>query len=314
MKEKHHPKTFDCIGAGLCTLDRLLLLEKFPAPNQKIRALQSRACGGGPVANAIYTLARLGWKTAFIGLVGDDIEGRIIRQEFLQAGVNIDNLKVQPGGRTPAAQIWVDAADGSRTVALDDLGIGNLNFNDLDLEILQSAKFLLLDGRDADFRLAISNLVHQAGGKVVYDLGSIRSRTEEILRSADIVIASETFARAFKLNLQLEGVIREILSFGVETCVITLGERGWIWGDSNSADLGSGEAYKIKALDTTGAGDAFHGAFIHGLLNGWTTGKCAEFAGAAAALTCTILGGRGAFSSEIEILDFMNSQGRCGEF
>ena len=297
-------KKYDCAGIGLCTLDRIMLLPEFPGKNEKRTALKSKVSGGGPVANAIYALARLGNSTAICGKVGSDHDGRLLWEELASAGVNTRTLIPDHGGKTPQAQIWVDKKTASRTVVLDETGISPLDFKEIPLELLENSQYILLDGRDAELCLKIAKAAHDSGAKIVYDLGSMRKNAGALLKSADIVIVSADFATAFYPESDPEQSLKKIFDAGPEIAVITLGEKGWIWMDHSGR--GKGEAFKVDAVDTTGAGDVFHGAFIHGLLRGMDTAESAQFAGAAAALTCKVLGGRNAFDSEKDILDFMN--------
>lgn len=294
---------FDCTGIGLCTIDRIMLVPEFPGSNEKHTALRSRTCGGGPVANAVYALARLGNNTALCGKVGGDYEGRLVWEESASAGINTRYMISDAGGKTPCAQIWVDAKTGSRTVVLDDTLRQQIRYEDLPPELIQNSKYILLDGRDAELSLKIADLAHESDSKIVYDLGSMRKDGDVLLESADIVIASRDFAEAFNPDGELMDTARKIRDYRAKTAVVTLGEEGCVWMDNEGA--GNCPAYKVDVVDTTGAGDVFHGAFIHGLLRGWDTRRCAEFASAAAGMTCTILGGRDAFDTEREVLDFM---------
>ena len=296
-------KKYDCAGIGLCTLDRIMLLPEYPGKNEKRTALRSKVCGGGPIANAIYALARLGHSTAICGKVGGDYEGRLIWEWNASAGVNTRCMVSDPAGKTPSAQIWVDKKTGSRTVVLDETGISPLTFNEIPTEILESSQYILLDGRDSALCLKIAQSARDSGAKIVYDLGSMRKNVEALLKSADIVIASADFAEAFNPGGDADIALKKIFDAGPEIAVITLGAKGWIWRDRKGH--GRSDAFKVDVVDTTGAGDVFHGAFIHGLLRGRDTSGSAEFAGAAAGMTCTVLGGRDAFDSEKDVLDFM---------
>lgn len=297
-------KAFDCLGIGLCPLDRLMLLQRYPGVNEKHVAIDSRTCGGGPVANAVFTLAKLGDKTAFCGKIGFDPDGGLAREELESAGVNTNAMIISPDERTASAHIWVDARTGERTVVLDETNLSQMTPDEIPIQLLENCRFLLLDGRNPETSMEAASIARKAGAKVLFDLGSMRNNLPGILSSADYVIASEDFARAYNPeSSNIMETARKLVNEGPKTVVITLGQRGWVWKDSSGE--GEDNAFKVKVVDTTGAGDVFHGAFIHGLIKRWETPKAARFAGAAAALACTILGGRGGVKSEKQVLKFM---------
>jgi len=298
-------KTFDCLGIGLCTFDRLYLLEKYPGPNEKHVALESHECGGGPVANAIYALGLLGDKAAICSSIGDDYEGGKVITEFRNVGISVEYLKIVEGKKTPSASIWIDARNGDRTVVLDNSGSPKLNADDIPTEAVQNSRFILLDGRNAELCLKTAEIAHEAGNTIVYDLGSMRDNIDDILKSADIVIASKDFADAFDSSSNYKQIMGQFLDYGAECAVITLGADGWVWLDEKGG--GTGKTFKVKVKDTTGAGDVFHGAFIHGLIRGWNVDNSCRFAGAAAALSCRVLRGRDGFHSEKEVFDLIKS-------
>jgi ribokinase len=281
-----------------------MLFQQFPEANEKTEAIASHYGGGGPIATAIYTMAKLGDRVTFCGKVGDDPEGKLMREELAQVGVDISHIIISSGERSPQAQIWVEAGSGKRTVVLDKNTSSPLAIAEIPAELLNNCRYLLLDGRNTEMNLAAIKVAKKAGAKIVFDFGSMRQDIEPLLKQADIVIASEDFAQKFHpLHTPLETakIIREI---GAEIAIITLGEKGCVWVEN--AKEGITPAFQVEVMDTTGAGDVFHGAFIHGLLKGWDTEKSVEFAQAAAAISCTKLGGRGGVETEAQVLEFIS--------
>ena len=295
----------DCIGIGLCTIDRLMLLRNYPAIDVKTEALASRLCGGGPIPNALFTLSKLGGKAAFCGKAGDDEDGMLIKRELESAGVDVSSMILSQGERTPNAHIWVDAQTGSRNVVLDKTGIASLSTADLPFEKIKETKYLLFDGRDTEAQLEAASYAKKCGAKVALDLGSPRQNTKRLLENSDILICSEKFARAFTEYSDPKSSAEKFLKLNIETALITLGERGCVW--ANAEGSGYSQAYKVEVVDTTGAGDVFHGAFMHGLIRGWKLEEIVDFSQAAAAIACTVLGGRGAIESEEQVMEFMRN-------
>lgn len=292
---------FICTGIGLAALDRIMLVPHYPMKDEKTEAVDYRVCGGGPVANAVHLLAELGEKTAFIGVIGDDPSGNIVREEMNLAGVQF--MGIVRNLNTPEAQIWVEMDTGKRTVVLNRKGNFSITPAEIPAGIIENSRFLLLDGRDAETCLSAAEMAHQAGRKVVYDLGSVRDRTEELIESADYLIVSENFAKGYFKDNYLENALKKLFRSSMTAFVITIGERGCLWRDKEGAGILPG--FQMEVKDTTGAGDAFHGGFIYGLNKGWNHKKCIGFASACATMTCRLLGGRGAVKNEIEVWDFM---------
>ena len=298
-------KRFDCVGVGLCPLDRILLVPNYPAPNEKTEAVASMICGGGPVPNAIYTLAKLGNHVAFCGKVGEDLDGLFVINELRDAGVETSGMTVAKGARTAAAQIWVEKGTGKRAVVLDRTAISPPVIDEIPPYLLENCRSLLIDGRGGDFSVSAAQSARRSGAKVALDLGSMRDNLKSLLPEVDIIIASEDFSRAYCPDGTPMETAQRLIEEGMECAVITLGERGCVWKDSSGE--GIFPAFKIEALDTTGAGDVFHGAFIHGMLKGWGMEKIIRFSSAAAALSCLSLGGRGGVESAGQVWEFIEN-------
>jgi sugar/nucleoside kinase (ribokinase family) len=111
--------SIEAVGLGLCAWDRLLLFDRYPGANQKVEALGGAESGGGPVPTALAIFSKLGGKAAFLGVCGDDPEGRLVQDDLRAFAVDVTHLKVRSGSNTNRAYIWVDKRNGQRTVALN---------------------------------------------------------------------------------------------------------------------------------------------------------------------------------------------------
>ena len=299
---------YDCIGIGLVTLDRFMLLNQYPKPDEKLEAVKSVITMGGPVANATSVLGRLNCKTAFCGKIGNDEAGKIILREMSNCNIEISAVIIEDSFATPEAHIWVDGYAGSRNVVLYRDRSVSLRSDELPFDLLKNSAFLLIDGRDTEANLKAAAVVRENGGRVVAGFGSLRARMDELLKVCDYLIVSNKFVRQLNPNASIENVLMRLFSEGLKLAAVTTGERGCIWIDKDG--IQRTPAFKITPLDTTGAGDAFHGAFTYGLLKGWENAKCIEFASAAAAMTCTVIGGNGGFAAENDILKFIEDHPR----
>ncbi|MGB2696567.1 MAG: PfkB family carbohydrate kinase [Candidatus Zixiibacteriota bacterium] len=296
---------FDCLGFGVCPIDHLCVLESYPQLDDKIEALESDIQGGGPVPTAMATLSRLGKKVIFMGRVGNDPDGEFVRNQLQREGVNTDYLIVDPEMKTPKAFIWIDKKTGKRTVVLDQPELKRTKPSELKFLDNIKVKFLHLDARDIDINLYLAEWAKNMGADVILDMGSLRGDFKKLLPLVDYLVVSRRFASGYtKLNYPLKAC-RKLMGEGFKIVVITLGEKGAVVSDGGTVFRVPG--YKVNVVDTTGAGDVFHGAFIYGLCQKWELKKTIQFSNACAALKCTKLGGRTGIPALAEVENFLKA-------
>jgi sulfofructose kinase len=284
-------KQWDCVGVGLCALDYLSILPRYPESNQKTHVVESRIQGGGPVPTAVYALAKYGWKSAFVGCVGADSGGDIIVEGLRNGGVDVSKMVRDPKSLTAHSFIWVDGANGNRTVALDRTRIRDLTASDVPLDWIMDSRVLLCDGRETDANLAALRAARELRTITVFDASSKRNRMEDILSLIDYPVVSKDFIASVFDTSNLEIGLDRLLRYGARAAVITVGEGGCLWKSANG-ESGRQPGFEIEVRDTTGAGDVFHAGFIHGLLLEWDISKSCQFGCAAAAIKCKEIGGQ----------------------
>ncbi len=295
---------FDCIGFGICAVDFLCLVPKYPGLDEKTEALEFSMQGGGPVATALTTLARLGRHVSFIGRIGDDANGKFLVNEFTRDGVNISGLMIHPNIPTQQAFIWIDASNGKRSIVLNSSRYRPIAVSELKLAHVRSARYLLIDGRDTEATFALLHWAKAHGTKTVLDAGSQRQDMEAMLALVDYPVVSERFCQQYFGSDNYPWVAQQLVQRGATAAVVTCGSRGCYGADPQSSYYQS--AFPVKVVDTTGAGDVFHGAFIFGLLENWELPKILRFASAVAALKCTQLGGRSGIPDLQTVNNFLN--------
>ncbi|GBD93906.1 5-dehydro-2-deoxygluconokinase [bacterium BMS3Abin05] len=300
-------KQFDCVGVGLCAIDYLCLVPDYPAANTKTEAVAYSRQGGGPIATAMVTLARLGAAVGFVGKVGADVEGEFVRAEFQWENVDYSNLIVDKTERTPQAFIWVDQKTGDRSIVLNRTQWTPPNWDAIDHAVFAGTKFLHVDGRFPELEIPAIRLAKSHGAKIVMDAGGVRKEMDTYFSWVDYFVASETFFKSYFKNTSLESGLKELITLGPRAAVVTLGNAGAMGADENG--LVRTPAFTIPVIDTTGAGDVYHGAFIFGLLQGWSLEKTMIFSGAVAGLKCRRLGGRKGIPSLRETQDFLLKNG-----
>lgn len=308
-----HPKPpFDVIGLGAATLDVLTLLPHFPAEEQLLRATAQSVQGGGPVATALATLGRLGARPALLDCQGDDWAGEQIRHGLAAEGVEPGFIQVVPGARSTTAVVLVTQGEGRRTIlfhpaqSVEGKELAPA-LDALPLELLEGATFLHLNGRHLTACLAAARAARSKGARVSFDGGAGRYRAEldELLGLCDVCLVAWDFARQFSGQDDPAEATEALLERGAQIAGVTDGARG-AWIASRAGERFHQPAYRPPRLvDTTGCGDAYHGAFLFGLLRGWELRRTAAFASALAALNASELGGRKGLPGLEEAVRFM---------
>ncbi|MFH1861445.1 MAG: PfkB family carbohydrate kinase, partial [bacterium] len=227
----------EAVGLGLCAWDTICLLERFPQANQKVEALASVVCGGGPVPNALAIFAKLGGRAAFIGATGDDHAGLSIKSELKAYGVDVSHLKVRKGQRSSCAYVWVDERNGARTVALMKGDAEELATEELPEEFIRTSPLLLLDGRNVELSRCAAALCHQGGGQVVLDAGSTRPGLLDLLPYVDHAVVSSDCARSLYPQRGFLKALRALQKPGVRSVVITQGDQGGCWREGEYAGV-----------------------------------------------------------------------------
>jgi ribokinase len=311
---------FDCIGFGTNAVDYLSILDPYPNLDEKVEVIQSSMQGGGPVPTAMVTLAKLGAKVAYVGKIGDDAEGKFVKDQLEKEGVTTDYLIIDEESKTAQAFIWVDKKTGKRTVALDKTKLNGTKISELKFLNSISTRFLHIDAREREVNIFLAKWAKKLGAKVSLDVGSFRSGVESVFSLTDHLIVSKKFACGITKLCDPFSACKELMKIhrihgkGFETVVVTIGEDGCICGSprgfypsGNEDRIFRSPGFSVRVVDTTGAGDVFHGAFIYGLLKKWDLKKTAQFANACAAMKCRKLGGRAGIPNLAEVIAFIKN-------
>lgn len=283
---------FDVVGIGGLCLDLMVATTRIPQTDMMTPLLRTTSQGGGKVPTAMVALSRLGASGTMFCTVGDDRAGRFCLQELQDAGVNTDYMTVLKGTPTNLSIGIAEAETGGRSF-IGKYDMPGVQPEDLKRDVIQSAKFLHVWQFGAAERQAIS-WIHEAGGQVVCDADRYSRSLEDGIPLTDVFICSEFFFNgmfgADASQCRLEEGLKKLQALGSAIAVVTLGARGYAGVDANG--LFAGDAFSVQVVDSTGAGDVFHGAFLYGLLQGWDARETARFASAVSAIKCTALGGR----------------------
>ncbi len=299
-------RALDVVGLGYASWDYLGIVPAPPVFDADTMTLARFAsCGGGPVATALVTLARLGARVGYLGVLGDDESGRRVLADLRREGVDVSRVVVRPGVRSHTCLVLVEAGTGRRSILCDRGTLGALPLGDADRAYIARARFLHLDGQFMAAAIVAACWAREAGVCVSLDANRPRPRLDELLPLVDVLVTSATFPAAYTGRDDLAQAMRALQALGPETVVVTLGAQGCAYLEDEQIVRVPGLA--VEVVDTTGAGDAFHGAYLLGLLQGWDAARTARFANAVAALNCRALGGRAALPGLEEVLALVNA-------
>tara|TARA_B110000967_G_scaffold84036_1_gene86592 strand:+ start:643 stop:1488 length:846 start_codon:yes stop_codon:yes gene_type:complete len=259
-----------------------------PTADEKLRATNMHTCGGGPAANAAVTIARLGGSARFSGYLGNDAFGDAHLREFANHGVHADGLQ-RGDAPTPVAAVTIKP-NGERSI-IDYRSPSAIAAEDTISLAKFPAKVLLIDGHQPLLSLALIEEARALGIPSILDAGSINDGTQLLYNKVDYLITSAKFAKHFSGEDDPRTALAA-LDGAAPLIACTWGADGVYWQDEYGQH--HTPAFDIEAVDTTGAGDAFHGAFALGIAEGLKTKQNMRRACATGALTCLRAGARSA--------------------
>lgn len=300
------------IGLGLATVDIVFLLEEMPRWDHAPGFSDFTVQGGGMTGTAMVAASRLGLSAGYVGTVGSDEMGEIKSRSLSREGVDVTGLKRRTGRERQIILVYVNEKSGERRFSsLKGMGGELLRVDELDRGYFQSADLLLIDGFHHDAAAAAARWMREAGKRVVLDAGmprkSLSPAVERLLERTDAVIAGSGFARAATGITDIEEAARRVLDRGPQIFVQTEGSDGSFTATKDG--FFRTPAFNVEVVDTTGAGDTFHGAYLVGLSRGWSLKDTALFASAAAAMKCRKLGGRAGIPNRSDVFAFLEERG-----
>jgi len=287
---------FDVVGVGLNATDTLLMVPHFPAYAGKAPFDEEVVSPGGQVASAIVACARLGLRAKYIGSVGDDERGRIQLESLRAAGVNLDHVQLRRGCPTQSAYIVVDRSTGERTVLWRRDDCLRIDPGQIFEDQIAGARLLHIDGHDTPAVAHAAAIAHRHGIPVTVDVDTIYAGFDRVLLNVDYLLASAEFpAQWTGKSDPFEALETLQAEYGMQVAAMTLGAHGALARAGGRFIYAPG--YVVDCVDSTGAGDVFHGAFCYAVLQGMTMPAALDFSNAMAALNCTARGARGGICS-----------------
>lgn len=290
-----------CIGHS--TYDITLPVDAYPTENIKYRLDRHIECGGGPASNGAYLLAKWGMKTSILSIVGDDHYGKLILDDFKKIGATTKYLELRKGHQTSSSYIIANMSNGSRTI----LTSKKPPIRKLEQDVTVLADIILIDGEHPETALKV--LIDNENAISVIDAGRLNKDTKMLGKMVKYLVCSKDFAEEFagiKIDYKNKETIIEcyerLKAYFKNTVVITL--------ESNGSFTEINDKYKfipsikVKAVDSTGAGDIFHGAFTYFIGNEYPLEDAIHYASIAGAISVTRIGSRLSIPTLQEVLEY----------
>ncbi len=294
------------VGLGQACVDYLGVIPFYPNEDEKLELTDLTMLCGGPASTALVTLSRLGVRSSFLGSISDDFFGSEILKNLKREKIDISCLRIYKGYSSQFAFIAVSREGGKRTIFWHRGSVPHLTPDNVNLSLFPNAQILHVDGLMIGACLFAAQQAKDLGMTVVMDGGTMRQGSKELIQLVDILIACKQFAISLVgAGAPIETALHAFRDLGPSNVVVTMGPEGSI--GLNDQEIFRQEAFPVSTVDTTGAGDVYHGAYIYGLLKKWDMPACMRFASAAAALKCKNLGAQAGIPDLDTIGELMKS-------
>lgn len=301
---------------GSVNADHVLQVPSFPRPGETLMGRNYQVIAGGKGANQAVAAARLGANIGFVASVGDDAFGLNIIDAFKGDGINTDFISITPNTPTGIAMIQVsDAGENSICLAPEANNALTSTLVETHAQAIQQSQYLLLqletplEGIETAVKLAKQDSHNPV--QVILNPAPAKALPESLLSQVDIITPNETEAEILTGievvdDATAQQAAAALHAKGIAIVMITLGSKG-VW----LSEQGQGQiipGFRVKATDTTAAGDTFNGAFVTGLLDGMSTQEAIRFAHAAAAISVTRFGAQTSIPTRQEVDSFLQDQ------
>jgi len=295
---------FDVVGVGLNATDTLIVLPHFPAYGGKVPFEEELLSPGGQVASALVTCTRLGLSAKYIGTVGDDQRGRIQMDSLLASAIDLGDVELRRNCPNQSAYILIDRSTGERTVLWRREDCLRIDPASITADKITCARLLHIDGHDTAAVARAAEVAREHGVPVTVDVDTIYPGFDRVLPNVDYLVASSEFPGRWTDESDPFKALEMIQNdYGMRVAAMTLGAHGAL--ARFEGQFIYSPAFVVNCIDTTGAGDVFHGAFCYAVLQNMPLREALEFSNAMAALNCTALGARGGIASKDEAKSLM---------
>lgn len=304
---------FDLLGLGCTAVDDILYVPGYPPADAKVEVRQRERHCGGLAATALVAAARLGARTAFAGTLGSDADSQFVLHTLRREGVNVRHAVRQEGAGPVRSVIVVDEVRRTRNIFYDTKHALGAHPTLPEKTVIQSARVLLVDRFGIPGMIRAARIARASGIPVVADFESSHlPRLAELLTLVDHLIVSEGFARKLTGARTPAAAAKKLWHPGRAAVVLTCGAAGCWYLDSGVDEAKPLPAFRVAAVDTTGCGDVFHGAYAESLARGVPLIERLRWASAAAALKATRHGGQAGIPDAGQVKRFLSRHQRRG--
>jgi len=303
---------FDVLGLGAVAIDDLLYVASYPPADAKASVLRRERQCGGLTGTALVTAARLGSRCAYAGVLGEDELSELVVANFVREGVDVSHLLRREGARPIRSTIIIGVDEGTRNVFSDRQGFVGPDPFGPEPELIRATRVLIVDHLGVAGAIRAARLAREAGIPVVADFERVSSPDFPVLLDlADHLLIGLGFASRLSGRSDPREAARALWHGGRSVVVVTCGAEGcWAVDGPDDGSLRHQPAFSVAAVDTTGCGDVFHGAYASALARGADLDDRLTFASAAAALKAMRPGGQAGIPNLATVSTFLDEHGR----
>ena len=291
-----------CLGQS--AFDITISVDSYPTENQKYKTNEVMECGGGSSNNAAYLIAKWHNEVYLASSIGKDDYGRKIKEELNSIGINTKYIEEIDNVATATSYIINNKSNGSRTILTNRNS--KLHFS-YDFNIDLKPDVILFDGND--FEMAINTISKNPNAIKIIDAGNLKEGTVELAKRCDYVVCSNDFAREYtNINFDYHNMLKIYEAYDKldndfpGTIIITLEHLGSLIKLNSEFKLVP--SIKVESVDSTGAGDIYHGAFTHFIAHGYNILDAMKYSNIAGALSVTKIGSKNSMPELEDVINY----------
>lgn len=295
----------EIVAVGHLCLDTIGVLPEYPLENTSHHIEEATRQPGGPASQAAVAFQRLGGQSGFIGNIGDDSNGDLLYQDLIQEGIDVSCVERKTGIHN-FSFICVGALNHSRTMFNYHDKLPAIEFTHSKRIYIAEAKFLHVDTTHYENAMNAAKVAKELHVPISMDACSMKSDNQlnlELARMADILIMNEEYPKRLMEDDNATRALLNIAKWGQKVVISTIGEKGCLAVIDGKVEHFA--AFKVNCVDSTGAGDVFHGSFLRALLLGYDIRQAIRFSSAVSACKCQSLGGRAGIPNLSRTLQFL---------
>jgi sulfofructose kinase len=305
----HRYAAYDVLGLGAVAIDDLLYVDTYPPADEKTPVRSRGRQFGGLAGTALVAVARLGGRAAYAGVLGDDDQSEEAIAGLAREGVDVRHVVRRPGAR-PVISTIVVSREGTRNIFVDRTAARGADIELPEEAVIQRSRVLLVDNIGVNGMLRAARIAREGGIPVVADFESDDDPAiEDLFPLVDHLILSERFAGRRTGVSDPADMVNRLWNSNRAVVAITCGAEG-VWyrarDDRQSSFL---PAHRVEAVDSTGCGDVFHGAYALGMARGMGVTARLRLASATAAIKATKPGGQAGIPDWMTVAAFLRVRG-----